>query len=81
MNQVVRLAQSFGEWRAAARELIALGVAPVHIAWQSQPGEGATAPAACVRDGNDCATHDATWPEVAKTCWAVSPPPRKRGAS
>lgn len=40
MNQVVRLAQSFGEWRAAARELIALGVAPVHIAWQSQPGEG-----------------------------------------
>ena len=40
MNQVVRLAQSFGEWRAAARELIALGVAPVHVAWQSQPGEG-----------------------------------------
>ena len=40
MNQVVRLAQSFGEWRAAARELIALGVAPVHIAWQSQPGDG-----------------------------------------
>ena len=40
MNEVVRLAQSFGEWRAAARELIALGVAPVHIAWQSQPGEG-----------------------------------------
>ena len=40
MNQVVRLAQSFGEWRAAARELIALGVAPVHVAWQSQPGDG-----------------------------------------
>ena len=40
MNDVVRLAQSFGEWRAAARELIARGVAPAHVAWQSQPGEG-----------------------------------------
>ena len=40
MNEVVRLAQSFGEWRAAARELIALGVAPAHVAWQSQPGDG-----------------------------------------
>ena len=40
MNDVVRLVQSFGEWRAAARELIARAVAPAHVAWQSQPGEG-----------------------------------------
>lgn len=32
-------------------------------------------------DGDDCVTHDATWPEVAKACWAVNPPPRKRAAS
>jgi DNA polymerase len=40
MNQVVRLAQSFGEWRAAARELIARGVAPADVQWQSLPGDG-----------------------------------------
>ena len=40
MNQVVRLAQSFGEWRAAARELIALKVAPACVQWQSAPGDG-----------------------------------------
>lgn len=40
MNQVVRLAQSFGEWRAAARELIARGVAPAEVQWQSLPGDG-----------------------------------------
>ena len=41
-------------------------------------------PAECVRNGvngGDCETHSATWPEVAKACWAVSPPPRKRAAS
>ena len=40
MNAVVRLAQSFDEWRAAARELIVRGVPPAYVAWQSQPGEG-----------------------------------------
>lgn len=35
----------------------------------------------CLRDGGDCVTHDAAWPEVAKACWAVNPPPRKRAAS
>jgi probable DNA metabolism protein len=40
MSTVVRLAQSFDEWRAAARELIARGVSPADVAWQSQPGEG-----------------------------------------
>ncbi|EZP38301.1 UdgX family uracil-DNA binding protein [Janthinobacterium lividum] len=40
MSTVVRLAQSFDEWRAAARELIALGVPPADVAWQSQGGEG-----------------------------------------
>ncbi len=39
-ERVVRLAQSFDEWRAAARELIARGVAPADVAWQSQPGDG-----------------------------------------
>jgi hypothetical protein len=36
---------------------------------------------ACVRSGGDCVTHDATWPEVATSCWGIAPPPRKRGAS
>ena len=40
MSTVVRLAQSFDEWRAAARELIALGVPPADVAWQCQHGEG-----------------------------------------
>ena len=40
MNDVVRLAQSFDEWRAAARELIARGVAPASVQWQSQAGDG-----------------------------------------
>ena len=40
MSTVVRLAQSFDEWRAAARELIARGVPPADVAWQSQPGDG-----------------------------------------
>ena len=40
MNNVVRLAQSFDEWRAAARELIARGVAPADVQWQSLPGDG-----------------------------------------
>ncbi|MCC7643128.1 MULTISPECIES: UdgX family uracil-DNA binding protein [unclassified Janthinobacterium] len=40
MSTVVRLAQSFDEWRAAARELIALGVPPADVAWQSRPGDG-----------------------------------------
>ena len=35
---MVRLAQSFGEWRAAARELIARGVAPADVEWQSLAG-------------------------------------------
>jgi len=39
-ERVVRLAQSFDEWRAAARELIARGVPPADVAWQSQPGDG-----------------------------------------
>ncbi|PLY41404.1 uracil-DNA glycosylase [Janthinobacterium sp. ROICE36] len=39
-KQVVRLAQSFDEWRAAARELIARGVPPADVAWQSQTGDG-----------------------------------------
>jgi hypothetical protein len=34
----------------------------------------------CVRQDDVCVTHDATWPEVAKACWAVVPP-RKRAAS
>ncbi|STQ94130.1 Uncharacterised protein [Janthinobacterium lividum] len=40
MSTVVRLAQSFDEWRAAARELIARGVPPADVAWQSRPGDG-----------------------------------------
>ena len=40
MSTFVRLAQSFDEWRAAARELIACGVPPADVAWQSQPGDG-----------------------------------------
>ena len=40
MNAVVRLAQSFDEWRAAARELIARQVPPACVQWQSRPGEG-----------------------------------------
>ena len=40
MSTLVRLAQSFDEWRAAARELIARGVPPADVAWQSQPGDG-----------------------------------------
>ncbi|MGK5026840.1 UdgX family uracil-DNA binding protein [Janthinobacterium sp. RB2R34] len=40
MNDVVRLAQSFDEWRAAARELIARGVAPASVQWQSLLGDG-----------------------------------------
>ena len=40
MNAVVRLAQSFDEWRAAARELIALKVPPAHVAWLVQPDGG-----------------------------------------
>ncbi len=40
MNAVVRLAQSFDEWRAAARELIALKVPPAHVAWLAQPDGG-----------------------------------------
>jgi len=40
MNTVVRLAQSFDEWRAAARELIALKVPPAHVAWLAQPDGG-----------------------------------------
>jgi DNA polymerase len=40
MSTVVRLAQSFDEWRAAARELIARGMPPADVAWQSQPGDG-----------------------------------------
>ena len=40
MSTFVRLAQSFDEWRAAARELIARGVPPADVAWQSQPGDG-----------------------------------------
>lgn len=40
MSAVVRLAQCFDEWRAAARELIALRVPPAHVQWQSRPGEG-----------------------------------------
>ncbi|MGX9775440.1 UdgX family uracil-DNA binding protein [Janthinobacterium aestuarii] len=40
MSTVVRLAQSFDEWRAAARELIARGVPPADVAWQCQHGEG-----------------------------------------
>ena len=40
MSTFVRLAQSFDAWRAAARELIARGVPPADVAWQSQPGEG-----------------------------------------
>lgn len=39
-ERVVRLAQSFDEWRAAARELIARGVPPADVAWQSQAGDG-----------------------------------------
>ena len=40
MNAVVRLAQSFDEWRAAARELIALKVPPANVAWLAQPDGG-----------------------------------------
>ena len=40
MNAVVRLAQSFDAWRAAARELIARQVPPARVQWQSRPGEG-----------------------------------------
>lgn len=40
MSSVVRLAQSFDAWRAAARELIARGVPPADVAWQSQSGAG-----------------------------------------
>ena len=40
MSTFVRLAQSFDAWRAAARELIARGVPPADVAWQSQPGDG-----------------------------------------
>ena len=40
MNTVVRLAQSFDQWRAAARELIALKVGPASVQWQSRPGDG-----------------------------------------
>ncbi|UQV46320.1 UdgX family uracil-DNA binding protein [Janthinobacterium lividum] len=40
MSTLVRLAQSFDEWRAAARELIARKVPPADVAWQSQPGDG-----------------------------------------
>ena len=39
-ERVVRLAQSFDAWRAAARELIARGVPPADVAWQSQAGDG-----------------------------------------
>jgi len=39
-ERVVRLAQSFDEWRAAARELIARSVPPADVAWQSQAGDG-----------------------------------------
>lgn len=39
MSEIVRLARSFGEWRAAARELIARGVAPADVQWQSAPGD------------------------------------------
>ena len=38
--RVVRLAQSFDAWRAAARDLIARGVPPADVAWQSLPGDG-----------------------------------------
>lgn len=40
MSTFVRLAQSFDAWRAAARELIARGVPPADVAWQSQPSDG-----------------------------------------
>jgi probable DNA metabolism protein len=40
MSPIVRLAQSFDAWRAAARELIARGVPPADVTWQSQAGEG-----------------------------------------
>lgn len=40
MNEVVRLVQSFGEWRAAARDLIARGVPPASVQWQSTAGDG-----------------------------------------
>ncbi len=39
-ERVVRLAQSFDAWRAAARDLIARGVPPADVAWQSQAGDG-----------------------------------------
>ena len=39
-ERVVRLVQSFDEWLAAARELIARGVPPADVAWQSQAGDG-----------------------------------------
>ncbi|APA70833.1 UdgX family uracil-DNA binding protein [Janthinobacterium sp. 1_2014MBL_MicDiv] len=40
MNAVARLAQSFDEWRAAARELIARKVPPADVAWHAQAGDG-----------------------------------------
>ena len=49
MNAVVRLAQSFDEWRAAARELIARKVPPADVAWHAQTDGGdlfSTAPEA-----------------------------------
>ena len=49
MNAVVRLAQSFDEWRAAARELIARKVPPAEVAWHAQTDGGdlfSTAPEA-----------------------------------
>lgn len=49
MNAVVRLAQSFDEWRAAARELIARKVPPADVAWHAQTDSGdlfSTAPEA-----------------------------------
>lgn len=49
MNAVVCLAQSFDEWRAAARELIARKVPPADVAWHAQTDGGdlfSTAPEA-----------------------------------
>ena len=49
MNAVVRLAQSFDEWRATARELIARKVPPADVAWHAQTDGGdlfSTAPEA-----------------------------------